>query len=131
MSNKWNFFAKENPDTLHEKFLERAQGFEDDEKIDNYCNYIETTFVESLKTGFPKEQNKFDIREFIKKGDFFIEGPLDVCNSAISKGKPTMVINCLNFFHDLVLSANPQILIALHENEQILDFVKAVVEIPG
>ena len=42
-----------------------------------------------------------------------------------------MVISCLNFFHELVLAANPQVLVYLHENDQIFEFVKSVIEIPG
>ena len=47
------------------------------------------------------------------------------------KGKINTVLNCLNFYHELAMSANPQIIQSFHDNIPLQAFAKSAAEIPG
>lgn len=52
-------------------------------------------------------------------------------SEAMIKGKFNTILNCLDVFHENVVSSNPQLIPTFHDNLSIQAFVKSALEIPG
>lgn len=103
----------------------------DDDKIDIYTKYIQERFLDQLKNSFSNKK-QLDIRVLICKCDnFLLDLSLELCEQALEKSAYCKILTTVfQFITSSLKTGYCRIMAMLHNNQQISEFVKEILNIP-